>query len=77
MNLSSISMQYRAVVLTFVGLLTAWGVITFFTMPRREDPEFTIRTCVVATQWPGAPAVKIEELMVLILKIGHIQAVNE
>ena len=63
MNLSSLSMRYRPVVLTIVGLLTVWGVITFFTMPRREDPEFTIRTCVVSTRWPGAPTVKVEELV--------------
>ena len=56
-------MRYRPVVLTLVALLTAWGMVTFATMPRREDPEFTIRTCVVSTQWPGAPTVKVEELI--------------
>ncbi|MEM8678867.1 MAG: efflux RND transporter permease subunit, partial [Planctomycetota bacterium] len=63
MNLSELAMRYRPVVLTLVGLLTVWGVITFMTMPRREDPEFTIRTCVVSTQWPGAPTTKVEELV--------------
>ena len=63
MSLSEVSMRYRPVVLTLVGLMTAWGTITFFSMPRREDPEFTIRTCVVATDWPGAPAIKVEELI--------------
>ena len=63
MNLSSLSMRYRPVVLTIIGLLTVWGTITFFTMPRREDPEFTIRTCVVSTRWTGAPTVKVEELV--------------
>ena len=63
MNLSAMSMRYRPVVLTLVALMTAWGIITFLTMPRREDPEFTIRTCVVATQWPGTPAIKVEELV--------------
>ncbi len=56
-------MRYRTVVVTLVLLLTTWGVITFYTMPRREDPEFTIRTCVVATSWPGAPTIKVEELI--------------
>lgn len=63
MNLAALSMRFRTVVITFVLLLSAWGVFTFFTMPRREDPEFTIRSCVVATSWPGAPAIKIEELI--------------
>lgn len=63
MNLAVVSMRYRTVVLTLVGLMSIWGAITFMTMPRREDPEFTIRTCVVATRWPGAPAIKVEELI--------------
>ncbi len=63
MNLANLSMRFRPVVLTLVGLMTAWGVVTFFTMPRREDPKFTIRTCVVSTRWPGAPSSKVEELI--------------
>lgn len=63
MNIGQLSMTYRTVVVTVVLLLTIWGTITFMTMPRREDPQFTIRTCVVATRWQGAPAVKVEELI--------------
>ncbi|KAA1262317.1 Multidrug export protein AcrF [Rubripirellula obstinata] len=63
MNLAEIAMKYRTVVFTFVVMLTLWGVYTFSTMPRREDPAFTIRTCVVSTRWPGTPAVKVEELV--------------
>ena len=63
MNIGKLSMDYRVVVVTMVALLTVWGIFTFFTMPRREDPQFTIRTCVVATSWPGAPAIKVEELV--------------
>ena len=63
MNLAELSMRCRPVVLTLVGLLFSWGVFAFLTMPRREDPEFTIRTCVVSTRWPGAPAVQVEELI--------------
>ena len=63
MNLGKLSLDYRTVVVTFVLLITVWGAITFVTMPRREDPQFTIRTCVVSTAWPGAPAIKVEELI--------------
>ncbi|MEM1227996.1 MAG: efflux RND transporter permease subunit [Planctomycetota bacterium] len=63
MNLSAWAMNRRPIIYTMVGLLTAWGVYTFFTMPRREDPEFTIRTCVVSTRWEGTPTVKVEELI--------------
>ncbi|MDA8745122.1 efflux RND transporter permease subunit [Rubripirellula amarantea] len=63
MNLSEIAIKHRPIVYTFVGLWTAWGLYTFFNMPRREDPNFTIRTCVVSTQWPGTPTVQVEELV--------------
>ncbi|MEO9592010.1 efflux RND transporter permease subunit, partial [Rhodopirellula bahusiensis] len=33
------------------------------TMPRREDPEFTLKICVVSARWPGASAEKMEELV--------------
>jgi len=63
MNLAAFAIRYRPIVLTFVTLLMAWGVVSFFTMPRREDPEYTVRTCAVSTSWPGAPATKVEELI--------------
>ena len=63
MGLAALAVRYRPIVFTMVGLLMFWGVYAYFTMPRREDPEFTIRVCVVQTAWPGASAVKVEELI--------------
>ncbi len=63
MNLPAMSLRYRAVVITFVMLLMSWGIVQYFTMPRREDPEYTVRTCAIITSWPGVPAEKIEELI--------------
>ncbi|WP_168564833.1 efflux RND transporter permease subunit [Crateriforma spongiae] len=63
MNLSALSVKYRPIVFSLIILMMVWGTITFFTMPRREDPEFTIRVCVVTTSWAGAPAEKVEELV--------------
>ncbi len=63
MNLASLAMKYQPVVITLVVLLVAYGIFTFQTMPRQENPEFTIRSCVVTTSWPGTPSTKIEELV--------------
>ena len=63
MNLAAWAMKYRPIVLTGAFLLMVWGVFSFATMPRREDPEYTVRTCAVTTFWPGAPAEKVEELV--------------
>ncbi|MBI1312631.1 AcrB/AcrD/AcrF family protein [bacterium] len=63
MNLAAFAIRYRPIVLTLVTLLMLWGVVSYLTMPRREDPEYTVRTCAVSTSWPGAPATKVEELI--------------
>ncbi len=63
MNLSAASIRYRTIVITVCMLLLAWGIYSYNTMPRREDPEYTVRTCAVITSWPGAPAEKVEELL--------------
>jgi len=51
------------IVVTFVILLVLGGVLSFFTMPRREDPEFTLKICVVSTRWDGASAEQVERLI--------------
>ena len=63
MNLAAFAIRCRPVVVTLVVLLMGWGVTSYFTMPRREDPEYTVRTCAVSTSWTGAPATKVEELI--------------
>jgi len=63
MSLPSLAVKYRPIIYSTVLLAMAWGIVTYFSMPRREDPEFTIRTCVISTSWPGASAETIEELI--------------
>ena len=63
MGLAGFAIKYRPIVVTLVAALLMWGVYSVMTMPRREDPEYTVRTCVVNTSWPGAPAQKVEELI--------------
>ncbi|TWU40636.1 efflux RND transporter permease subunit [Novipirellula artificiosorum] len=63
MSLPAVAVKYKPIVFSLVVMLMVWGTTTFFSMPRREDPEFTIRVCVISTQWPGAPAEKVEELI--------------
>ena len=62
-RLPEFAVQRPTVVITFVMLFVVWGCASFLTMPRREDPEFTIKICVVATPWAGASAEQIEELV--------------
>jgi multidrug efflux pump subunit AcrB len=46
-----------------VIVLMLWGTLAYLTMPRREDPEYVVRTCQVLTTWTGTPVEKVEELV--------------
>ena len=63
MSLSEAAIRYRPIVITIAVLLMGWGTVAFQTMPRREDPAFVVRSCVVTTSWPGVPAEKVEQLV--------------
>lgn len=63
MNLPKFALEHKPIVLGFALLLLAWGVSVFLNDPRREDPEFIIRDALVVTQWPGATAQQVEELV--------------
>lgn len=62
-RLPAFAVARPTVVIAFVSMFVCWGVFSALTMPRREDPEFTLKICVVATRWPGASAEKMEELV--------------
>ncbi|MGE3852720.1 MAG: efflux RND transporter permease subunit [Planctomycetota bacterium] len=61
--LPAFAMKNRAVVMAAAALLVLWGAIQWKNAPRREDPEIRMRTCAITVIWPGAPAVKIEQLV--------------
>jgi len=63
MNLPRYALDHKAVVLVFLAMLLLAGLFNFSTMPRREDPEITIRDALVVTQWPGAAAQRVDELI--------------
>tara|TARA_R110002049_G_scaffold285698_1_gene466785 strand:- start:213326 stop:216661 length:3336 start_codon:yes stop_codon:yes gene_type:complete len=62
-GLPEFAIRRPTITITLVLLFVAWGSASFFTMPRREDPEFTLKIAVVTTRWPGASAEQIEKLI--------------
>lgn len=44
-----------------VLLLTVGGIAAFFSLGQLEDPEFTIKTAVIATPYPGASPQEVEQ----------------
>ncbi len=63
MKLPGFALRHRAIFIAVVFIGSMWGAISFKTMPRREDPEYTVRVCQVTTYWPGATAEDVEHLL--------------
>lgn len=81
MNLPRFSLTHRSIVLAFIVVFLVIGTFNFATMPRREDPEITIRDALVVTSWPGAPATRVEALITdpiedVLLEIAEIDTVT-
>lgn len=61
MNLSQIAYRRRPVFYLATVVAMLYGVVSYFTLPAREDPKITIREAVVSTAFPGLPAEQVEE----------------
>ncbi|OYY92804.1 MAG: multidrug transporter AcrB [Hydrogenophilales bacterium 28-61-23] len=59
-NLSTWSLEHPSLVAYFMLVLTLGGILAYFNLGRSEDPDFTIKTMVVRTFWPGASAREVE-----------------
>ncbi|MEM6568069.1 MAG: efflux RND transporter permease subunit [Planctomycetota bacterium] len=70
---------HRVFVMTLAAMAMLFGALTFQEISRREDPELTIRTAIVTCVWPGAPALKVDELVVDVLEeaIAEVDEVDE
>ena len=81
MNLPRYALMHRPIILAFIVVFLVVGTFNFTTMPRREDPEITIRDALIVTSWPGAPATHVEELITdpiedVIVEIAEIDTVK-
>jgi multidrug efflux pump subunit AcrB len=61
MNLAEFSIERRTTTLVLTALALVGGVVSFNSLGRLEDPEFTIKEAVVMTQYPGASPREVEE----------------
>ncbi|MFI4874582.1 MAG: efflux RND transporter permease subunit, partial [Blastopirellula sp. JB062] len=60
MNLAALSIQKRAVAYFGVLLVIAGGIFCYFQLGQLEDPEFSVKTAVITTTYPGASAEQVE-----------------
>jgi multidrug efflux pump subunit AcrB len=60
MSLAALAIEKRAVAYFVVFLLVAGGIGAFFSLGQLEDPEFTVKTGVITTMYPGASPEEVE-----------------
>ncbi len=60
MNLAKIAIENKTVTYFTTFLLVVAGISSFFALGQLEDPEFSIKTAVIVTQYPGASAAEVE-----------------
>ena len=53
-NLSDWALEHRSLVWYFMIVSAVAGALAYMSLGREEDPSFTIKTMVIAAQWPGA-----------------------
>ncbi len=54
LNLSEWALKHRSLVVYFMIVAVAAGILSYFRLGRAEDPVFVIKTMVVQAAWPGA-----------------------
>ena len=60
MNLAKIAIEKKALSYFVTFLLVVGGIASFFALGQLEDPDFSVKTAVIVTQYPGASAEEVE-----------------
>lgn len=60
MNLAALSIEKRAITYFGILLVLAGGLFSYFQLGQLEDPEFSVKTAVITTAYPGASAEQVE-----------------
>lgn len=60
MNLTRSALDRPVLVNFIIGLIVVGGLFSYITMGRLEDPDFTVKTAVIMTAYPGASPREVE-----------------
>jgi multidrug efflux pump subunit AcrB len=64
MQLPKLAIKNAQFTLTIVVLLVLVGIVSYFQMPRSEDPQFDMPITLIEVIYPGASPTDIESLVV-------------
>lgn len=70
MSLAKVAIEKSKLTNFFVALLIVGGLFTYFTLGRLEDPNFTVKTAIVMTPYPGASAAEVEQEVTDRIEVG-------
>jgi multidrug efflux pump subunit AcrB len=62
--------EYKKIILVFFAAASLWGLMSFYTIPRQQDPDITLLVSRVITAYPGASPEKVEKLVTKPLEEG-------
>ncbi len=60
MSLAAVAVKNRTVTYFALALILVIGALSYFRLGQLEDPEFTVKTALVVTQYPGASPTEVE-----------------
>lgn len=63
MNLTRLAINNSRTLLVLVLVLFLSGISSFFSLPKQQDPGFTIRAAVISTRFDGASPERVEQLI--------------
>ncbi len=63
MKLTRLAIDQNRVSLILLVVIVVFGLEAYVSMPRAEDPGFTIRTAMILTYFPGASPERVEQLV--------------
>ena len=63
MSFAQLSIEKKVISWMFALLLLIGGSVSYFDLGQLEDPEFTLKTAMVITMYPGASPQQVEEVI--------------
>ena len=63
MSLTNLALKNKVSTYLIILLICFFGIIAYLSLEKAEDPGYTIKTAVIVTNWPGATAEEVGNLV--------------